>query len=191
MAVNGVGVAAASGGAILLYAGIKGIGVGSAVRAVLMGQSPASGTPANTISGTSPASITVGGNTTTLKTVDPGSGSNVANKGLAKMLAASLGWTGAQFNALTDVINRESGGSTTAQNASGALGIAQALGHGNANTGGTLGNEYGGYGLTDAQARLANSGNARYQIIWMLNYIKSVYGTPVNALAHENSYNWY
>jgi hypothetical protein len=191
MAVNGVGVAAASGGAILLYAGIKGIGVGSAIRAVLMGQSPATGTPANTISGTTPNTITVGGNTTTLKTVNPGSGSNVANKGLAQMLASSLGWTGGQFAALTNIINAESGGSATAQNASGALGIAQALGHGNANTGGTLGNEYGGYGLTDAQAKLANSGNARYQILWMLNYIKDTYGTPEQAWTFHLAHGWY
>lgn len=191
MAVNGIGVAAASGGAILLYAGIKGIGVGSALRAVLMGQSPATGTPANTITGTDPASITVGTNKTTLKTVDPGSGTNISNMSLAKMLAASLGWTGSQFAALTNIANAESGGSATAQNASGALGFGQALGHGNANTGGTLGNEYGGYGLTDAQARLANSGNARYQIIWTLNYIKDTYGTPEAAWAFHLAHGWY
>jgi hypothetical protein len=49
---------------------------------------------------------------------------------------------------------------------SGALGLAQALGHGNANTAGSLGNEYGGYGLTDAQARAANSGDASMQALW-------------------------
>jgi hypothetical protein len=38
---------------------------------------------------------------------------------------------------------------TKANPSSGALGLAQALGHGNANTAGSLGNEYGGCGLTD------------------------------------------
>jgi|ERR1700733_491668 len=189
--INGVGVASAVAGVILLYAGIKGKSVGSAIRDVLMGQSPANAASASLISDNAPSTITVGTNTTTEQTVNPGSGSNIANKSLAKMLSASLGWTGGQFAALTNIINAESGGSATAQNASGALGIAQALGHGNANTGGTLGNEYGGYGLTDAEARAANSGNAQYQILWMLNYIKSTYGTPEQAWTFHLANGWY
>ena len=181
--ISGVGVASAVAGTILLYAGIKGKSVGSAIRDVLLGKSPAEATPAY--------QITVGSNTTTEETVNPGSGSNIANKSLAQMLATSFGWTGSQFAALTNIINAESGGSATAQNASGALGIAQALGHGNANTAGTLGNEYGGYGLTDAQARAANSGNAQYQILWMLNYIKATYGTPEQAWTFHLSHGWY
>ena len=51
-------------------------------------------------------------------------------------------------------------------------------------TAGTLGNQYGGYGLTDAQARAANSGDASMQALWMCNYIKSTYGTPEAAAAH-------
>ena len=117
----------------------------------------------------------------------------VANTATIKQAASAYGWqSGGQYNALTHVIAAESGGNPTARNpSSGALGIAQALGHGNANTGGSLGNEYGGFGLTDAQARQANSGNALQQLRWMLNYIKATYGTPAAAWDHEQQQHWY
>lgn len=195
MPVNATGILATTGGAIMIYSAIKGKSISGSIRSILAGQSPATAGSANPISGAAlnTGTIVIPGSSELPQGTVGATGKTTAiqNMSLAKMLAASYGWTANEWSALTGVINDESGGRATAQNASGALGIAQALGHGNANTGGTLGNEYGGYGLTDAQAKAANSGNAYYQLVWMLNYIKQTYGTPSNALAHENAYHWY
>jgi len=118
----------------------------------------------------------------------------VSNTAAIKAAAAQHGWgSGGQWNALTHLINQESGGSNTVANSSsGALGIAQALGHGTSCSAGTLGNEYGPqYGLTCAEASEANSGNPEKQAKWMMGYIAATYGTPSQAWAHELSNNWY
>ena len=118
----------------------------------------------------------------------------IANTATIKQAASAYGWqSGGNWNALTHVIAAESGGNPRATNpTSGALGIAQALGHGGPNTGGSLGNEYGAqYGLTVAQARQANSGNALQQLRWMMGYIQATYGNPAAAWSHEQQYNWY
>lgn len=111
----------------------------------------------------------------------------------ARAVLGQHGWTSpAQWAAFVNVVMAESGWNPRIANqSSGALGIAQALGHGNANTAGSLGNEYGGYGLSDAQAREANSGNAYYQLVWMANYIASRYGTPEAAWAYHQAHNSY
>ena len=114
----------------------------------------------------------------------PAQPQGVLNGAIIRGVAASHGWgSGGQWNALTHLINGESGGNPTIKNTgSGALGIAQALGHGTSCSGGTLGNEYGPqFGLTCAQAKQANSGNALQQARWMMGYIKATYGSPVNA----------
>lgn len=110
------------------------------------------------------------------------------------MAASMFGWnSGQQWSCLTSLINAESGGNAQAKNpSSGAYGIAQALGHGTSGTAGSQSSEYGAqYGLSTAQAKQANSGNAYYQAIWMMGYIKATYGTPCNAWAHEQSNHWY
>jgi len=100
--------------------------------------------------------------------------------------------TGQNWLAWNAVEMREAGWNSRAQNpGSGALGIAQALGHGVPGGGGSLGNEYGGYGLNLSGDRSANSGGAGDQIVWMHNYIRSIYGTPEKAWAHEQAYGWY
>lgn len=98
-----------------------------------------------------------------------------------------------QYTAFNDVVMAESGWNPHIKNpTSGAYGIAQALGHGNGSaTQGTESNNYGGFGLTDKQAKAANSGNGYWQIVWMLNYIKQTYGTPDNAWAFHKSHGWY
>ena len=64
----------------------------------------------------------------------PAGGSPAANVRLGARMAASYGWTGAQFGCLRLLWDRESGWSATAENpSSGAYGIAQALGHGPTN----------------------------------------------------------
>jgi len=118
----------------------------------------------------------------------------IGNTAAIKAAAAVHGWgTGGQWNALTHLLAAESGGSSTVANpSSGALGIAQALGHGTGCSAGSLGNEYGPqYGLSCAQAQQANSGNAFQQARWMMGYIASRYGTPANAWSHETNYHWY
>jgi resuscitation-promoting factor RpfB len=119
-----------------------------------------------------------------------------ANERLANQLAAARGWGTGQQACLDKLWDEESAhtwSGTVANPTSDALGIAQALTHGTSSTAGTLGNQYGGYGLTDAQARQANSGSAKWQIKWGLDYIADTYRTPCGALHHEKSTNpnWY
>jgi hypothetical protein len=138
------------------------------------------------------ASFNSGSTTSPSTSVQP-----VSNSGSVQTIlqntAAQFGWgSGSEWQSLSYVENREAGFNPTAINpTSGALGLAQALGHGNANTAGRYGNEYGGYGLTDAQARAANNGDPAAQALWMMNYIKDRYGTPEAAAAHEQTYGWY
>jgi hypothetical protein len=62
---------------------------------------------------------------------------------------------------------------TIANPSSGALGMAQALGHGTPGSGGSLGDAYGAnYGLTTTEAQQANSGSAYWQAVWMCTYIQ-------------------
>lgn len=113
---------------------------------------------------------------------------------IARMLLGRYGWSPAQMGPLILLWTRESGWNPNARNpTSGAYGIAQALGHGGAGTAAANGtNEYGAqYGLTDAEARSANSGSALWQIRWGLGYIKSRYGSPAAAWQHETQFGWY
>jgi hypothetical protein len=198
MALSGIGLLYATAGGIVLWSGIRGQPIASIVRQVSAGQQPSGG---NTEQVTAPGSPDVtSASTSAIAGQDPGGAyadptgaSSSTGAAALQQAAKAYGWdSGAQWTALNYVEMREAGYSATARNpSSGALGMAQALGHGNANTAGTLGNEYGGFGLTDAQARLANSGNAYWQAVWMVNYIHSAYGNPVNAAAHEKANNWY
>lgn len=166
-----------------------------AVQGALLGGISA-GSP-GTIGGGSSVSSS-GGNTQSSST-SGGSGKAVSNTGsgwaILQRTAAGFGWgSGAEWTALKAIENQEdAGASPTIRNGagSGALGIAQALGHGNSQTAGKYGNEYGGYGLTNAQAKLANSGNAAMQSLWMLNYIKEKFGDPVKAEAYHLAHNSY
>lgn len=195
--VPGTAVAAAAAGTLLIWSGIKGANVSNTLRSLVTGQQPAS-TDANPVTGTvagigSGISGSTGiGSGSSGSSVAPVSGGG-SNQAILQQTAAKFGWTGAQWTALANVEMAEAGFSTTARNPqSGALGMAQALGHGQGSaTAGTLGNEYGGYGLTTAQAKAANSGDAAAQALWMCNYIRATYGTPEAAWAHEQSHHWY
>jgi SLT domain-containing protein len=82
------------------------------------------------------------------------------------------GWSQSQMGSLVPLWNQESGWSANAVNpSSGAYGIPQALpsvwGH--------------PYAL----------GDYKNQVIWGLNYIRSRYGSPAAAEAHELSAGWY
>lgn len=106
----------------------------------------------------------------------------------ARNLLNTEKWSG-QFGALNNIIIAESGWNPHIKNpGSGAYGIAQALGHGNGSkTQGTEANEYGGFGLTDKQAKEANSGNGYWQLVWMMNYIRARYGSPNKAWAFHQA----
>ena len=117
-----------------------------------------------------------------------------AAQNTAKLLLSKFGWAASELGPLISLWNRESGWNASARNpSSGAYGIAQALGHGQADTAAPDGtNEYGAeYGLTAAQAQQANAGSTTFQIMWGLGYIQAVYGSPAAAWAHEQQFGWY
>jgi len=95
----------------------------------------------------------------------------LSNEELARRMAAGYGWTGSQWSCLDSLWTRESAGtwSSTVRNPySGALGIAQALGHGPTNQ----------YPAGPANGPVYS---ARAQIAWGLGYIHHTYGTPCVA----------
>jgi hypothetical protein len=101
------------------------------------------------------------------------------NVALGQHLAGAYGWSaGPQWTCLYDLWERESGWSNTAENASDAYGIAQALGHGPTN-------QY--------PAGPANppTSSAPAQIEWGLGYIRATYGDPCGAWSHETADSWY
>jgi hypothetical protein len=102
-----------------------------------------------------------------------GSGGTVET--LMRNMAASVGWTGAEWNALFNVEEREAGFNMFARNpSSGAYGLAQFInGPG----------EYAQYG--------GNANTAAGQIVGMFNYIRQRYGDPIRAWQHELSFGWY
>lgn len=183
--IDGLALGAIGAGSLFLWAAVQGKSVTSTLQTLIKGGSPGSAASANLITVDTQAT---GGSAVTDSTVPSGSGQQALQSA-----ASAYGWgSGAQWQALQSVEMREAGFNPQAKNpSSGALGMAQALGHGDAATAGTLGNEYGGFGLTDAQAQAANSGDAGAQALWMVNYIAATYGTPANAWAHEQSAGWY
>ncbi|MEU9022346.1 hypothetical protein [Actinomadura sp. NPDC048394] len=187
--MDGPGLAAIAAGSIATYAGVKGISIPSALQSIVQGKNPAELPQAYAI-GSPTTAAPAGGSST-------GGGGSVVQGGSAQdtlqKTAATFGWgSGEQWQALSQIETHEAGWNPKAKNpSSGALGLAQALGHGNSRTAGTLGNEYGGEGLSDAQAKAANSGDAGAQALWMCNYIKGRYGDPVKAWAFWQAHNWY
>lgn len=89
--------------------------------------------------------------------------------------AAKAGWNGQMWNALADVEMAEAGFNIHAQNpGSGAYGMAQFI------NGPSEYYQYGGNPFTAAG-----------QAVGMVNYIKSRYGNPEAAWAHEQADHWY
>jgi hypothetical protein len=94
---------------------------------------------------------------------------------IAMGMLGSFGWSSSQFGCLQSLWNAESGWNVTATNpTSGAYGIPQAL----------------------PGSKMASAGSdwqtdAATQIRWGLGYIKSLYGTPCGAWAHEEADGWY
>jgi cell wall-associated NlpC family hydrolase len=122
------------------------------------------GTIISSLLGNAGFGIPPGGFRTGGSGISYGKGSAV---GLGRMMAATYGWTGSQFDALYKLWMRESGWNQNAQNpSSGAAGIPQDI----------TGNFHGG---------------AAGQIAWGLNYILHRYGSPIAAWNHELATGWY
>lgn len=107
--------------------------------------------------------------TTPVAPPDPGTAQSIAYK-----MLASFGFGTDQFSCLNDIWTRESNWIYTAENASGAYGIPQAL---------------PGSKMASAGADWAT--NPTTQIKWGLGYIKSVYGTPCDAWGFWQAHSWY
>lgn len=104
-----------------------------------------------------------------------GGGTAAQNAALGKKMLAAAGWTGAQWVAFNNIVMAESGWDTHADNpTSGAYGIPQAL-----------------PGSKMASAGADWQTNPATQIKWMIGYIRSRYGTPVNAWAFHLAHGWY
>lgn len=195
--VSGLAVAETTAGFLLLWSGLRNVPIKDTLTGFAKGQPP-QGTPtgAPTLSigqespsgssgSSSPYAKYVGGN--------PPSAATVAGyKSYAESLLALHGWAG-QFASFNSIVMGESSWNPNARNpSSGAYGIAQALGHGNANTRAPDGeNNYGGYGTSDAVCKAANEGSGTAQIQWMCNYIASAYGSPDAAWAFHQAHDSY
>lgn len=106
----------------------------------------------------------------------PGPGGPTAAQQYAMKVAALIGWTGAQWNALNYVAMRESGWNMYARNpSSGAYGIAQGI------TGPSWYYQWPG----------GNPNTIQGQVTGFFDYIKQRYGNPIAAAQHERSFNWY
>ncbi len=201
--INGFSLAYTAMGGVVLWSGIKGTTLSSTFRGLLQGQAPStdqeqiSTTAEETTSTAATAAANTAANTASLGVgatgPAPGAVTSIQNYNLARMVASTYGWgTGTQWAALTQVINRESGGSASAMNPSGAYGIAQALGHATPADAGTVSKTaYGGYGVPTGTNVGANSGNATDQLVWMMAYIKATYGTPSGAWNSEQTRGYY
>lgn len=102
------------------------------------------------------------------------------NQQIGKMLAASYGWsTGTEWDDLVRLWDQESGWSNTAENpTSHAYGIPQAL-------------PYTKMPKPAWPPSAGGSADPTSQISWGLSYIRSTYGSPSAAWAHEQADNWY
>lgn len=196
--VDGVALGSIGAGALLLYAAVQGKTVLGTLQALVKGQSPSSGAaaPAATI-GVNTAAAGSTGSASSASSASVASGAAIGTSSPQAALAdaaAAYGWnTGAEWQAVQQIETLEASFNPVAQNASGAFGLAQALGHGTAGTADPVSgrNEYGGYGVSDAVAQQANAGDAGAQAIWMMAYIKQTYGTPTAALAFHIANGYY
>lgn len=195
MPVKGTYLAIAGAGGLLIWSGLKGKQWSDVLRQLIAGKKPGAATTAYTISGTPSTAFGYGA-------AGEGSGGSLSSgaltapevgsyKAFAAALLVKYGWVG-QFGDFNNIVMGESSWNPKIANpSSGAFGIAQALGHGTASTRGSITNEYGNYGTSDATCRAANSGNGYAQLIWMCAYIKSAYGSPANAWAYHQAHNAY
>lgn len=173
MPVKGGYLLAAGGGALLLWSGIKGHSWSTVLRDLVSGkQVPATQELAIQTSAAAYGSGSAGTPSTNISATG---GTSIKNKAIGAAIATTYGWGPGTSNwtSLVKLWDRESGWSNTAQNPSStAYGIAQ-----------FLDTSWAPYG--------PKTSNAGLQISYGLKYIKTRYGNPNNAWAHETSQGWY
>lgn len=154
--ISGVAVGSIATGSLLVFAGIRGYSILKAAQNIVQGNAAGKGQTSSLINSSQGITVSPAGGS-----IDT-TGNDAANVALGRLLAAPYGWaTGAEWSALNWIWTTESHWSDTVVNPnSTASGIAQNI------------NGFGpGY----------EDGNARQQISWGLNYIKSRYGDPIAA----------
>ena len=185
--INGFSLAYTAIGGVVLWSGIKGSTLSATFKNLLSGQAPTSGAePVTTVAGGTDASSPTGSSPTGSGSTAPAGNTGAdsttaaANQAIGKMLAAPYGWsTGTQWADLVSLWNQESGWSNVADNpTSGAYGIPQAL-------------PYTKMPKAAWPPSAGGSASASSQISWGLSYIKSTYGSPEGAWAHEVADGWY
>ena len=173
--VNGFSLGYTAVGGIVLWSGIKGTTLSTTFRGLLSGQAPS----ANEEPIPSTAAAATASGTASAAPGDTGAATAAAaaSQAAGKLLAAPYGWaTGTQWADLVSLWNQESGWSNTATNpTSGAYGIPQALPP----------------TKMPAAAQASGGSSVTAQISWGLSYIKSAYGSPSAAWAHEVADGWY
>lgn len=191
---NGPAVAAVGAGVLLVYSGVTGRGILPSIVNLVQGKSPGTITPNQLIQSTAAADAgaLVKSGVSDIVQAAP-SAAKGSPKQILQSVAATHGWTGAQWTALDAIEMQEAGYDTTNKNpSSGAFGLAQSLGHGFKGGPAANGvNEYGGEGLSPSQSAAASMGDAYWQSVWMCNYIADRYGNPAVAEQFHLAHNWY
>lgn len=173
--INGTTLAVGGVGLVFVYSSIKGKSIAGTFHSFLQGQNPSTAPDANQIDVTTAGQSFTQEQTGAQAAASTG-GSATGNQAIGQLMAAGYGWTGSEWTALVNLWNKESGWNNLANNpSSGAYGIAQAL---PASKYPPAGQQSGGSDPTT-------------QISWGLAYIKSRYGSPSAAWAHEVANNWY
>ena len=176
--INGFSLAYTAAGAVVLWSGIKGTTLSQTFRDLLQGQAPGTDTEPITADIETGSGITGPEDNAAAASQDTGAATATAakNQAIARLLAAPYGWsTGTQWDDLVSLWNRESGWDNTITNdgqpynaETVAYGIPQAL-----------------PAIKMGAAANPPLSSAAAQISWGLGYIKSVYGSPSAAWAHE------
>jgi Transglycosylase SLT domain len=160
-------VATGKSGALLMHERQKIILDNAATQAFTVTSSPkVTSTPAQSSGGSTGSTVTAA---PPAPPVSPGTAESIAQS-----LLPSYGFGSDQWSCLYNLWEQESGWNPTAENASGAYGIPQAL----------------------PGSKMASAGpdwetDATTQIKWGLGYIQSTYGTPCSAWDHEEAFGWY
>lgn len=168
--INGMALGSMAAGTILIYSGITGKSALGTLYSVVSGKSPKLVVDTLPITGQDSASQLAA--VTGLQNAGA-SASQYQQYAFSQF--SKYGWGTDQQAPLVSLWQRESNWTPTATNpTSGAYGIPQSL----------------------PASKMASAGadwktNAATQINWGLQYIKSTYGTPTMAWAHEQSAGWY
>jgi hypothetical protein len=177
--ISGLAVAEGIAGFVLLWSGLKNTTLKDTLTAFAKGKLPTSTPEAAPEIGIASGAATTAGTAATggSSASAPAAPADLsANEAMGKLMAAAHGWTGAQWDALYALWERESGWNNFADNEdSGAYGIPQSLPP----------------TKMPLAAQAAGGSSAAAQIAWGLSYIASTYGSPEQAWAHEEANGWY